>query len=133
MRITHAVTVAQIEEGRLRLRQQEQTVEALDQRIADAQRALEELIADSKLAISLLEADRRRAKAQVKSTKEFLSPIKRLPEDVLKYIFVSMFEDTASAAWTISSVCITWRKLVLNMPFLWSKVCSHRMCARTDY
>lgn len=122
MRVAHAVTLAQVEQARERLVQQEQNVEVLDHRIADAYRALEELIADSKLAISLLEEERRRARIDVKSTKEYLSPIKRLPEDILKHIFVSMFEDSASAAWTISSVCLTWRKLALNMPSLWSKV-----------
>lgn len=123
MHVAHAVTITQMQEGRERLRQQEQVVGNLNRQIADAQRALEALIADSKLAIGLLEEERRRARDEVKATKEYLSPIKRLPDDLLQHIFLSTFEAAPSSAWTLSAVCVSWRRLVLNAPILWSRVC----------
>lgn len=112
----------QLEEGRARLREQEKQANDLSQKIEDAQRALEELIADSTRAISALEEDKRRVVCEIKATREFLSPMRRLPDDLLRHIFLSNFEDAPCCAWTLAGVCSSWRRIVLNMPTIWSKV-----------
>lgn len=101
---------------------QEKQVGELQRKIEDAQRALEELIAESTRAISVLEDDKNRVEGELRATKEFLSPMRRLPDDLLQHIFLANFEETPCSAWTLSGVCSSWRRIVLNMPRLWSKV-----------
>ena len=122
MSATHPPTNMQLEDGRARLREQEKQAGELQQRIEDAQRALEEVIAESTRAISAFEEDKRRVESEIKATREFLSPMRRLPVDVLRHIFLSNFEDAPCCAWTLAGVCSSWRRVVLNMPTVWSKV-----------
>ncbi|EJD05622.1 uncharacterized protein FOMMEDRAFT_118794 [Fomitiporia mediterranea MF3/22] len=115
-------TTMQLEEGRAILREQQKQVDEVQRKIEDAQRALEELITESTRAISALEADKRKAESEIQATKEFLSPMRRLPDDLLQHIFCSNFEDSPCCAWTLAGVCSSWRRIALNMPRLWSKI-----------
>jgi hypothetical protein len=120
--MAHNPTNAQLAVGRLKLQEQEKVVNNLETRIADAQRALELVIEESKLAISLLEKEKNMAAEDVKATKEFLSPMRRLPDDLMRHIFQANFEDVPCCAWRLTAVCVSWRRIALNMPKLWSKV-----------
>ncbi|KAK0454211.1 uncharacterized protein EV420DRAFT_1645105 [Desarmillaria tabescens] len=55
-----------------------------------------------------------------------LSPIRRLPSDILLEIFSLAADDSeiclSSPPFILRSVCYTWRVLVLTSPSLWSKV-----------
>jgi hypothetical protein len=51
-----------------------------------------------------------------------MSPIRRLPSELLRHIFMMNFDEYPCCAWILSSVCLQWRRLALSMPKLWSKV-----------
>ncbi|KDQ60408.1 hypothetical protein JAAARDRAFT_125747 [Jaapia argillacea MUCL 33604] len=94
----------------------------LDDKIQTAQRQLEQVIADSKKAIEQMQQDKTQLEADLFLTKAYLSPIRRLPHELLRHIFALNFEDYPCCAWVLSAVCTLWRKLVLSMPRLWSKI-----------
>ncbi|KAG7443791.1 uncharacterized protein BT62DRAFT_995822 [Guyanagaster necrorhizus] len=58
--------------------------------------------------------------------KSLLSPIRRVPPDVLLHIFNLAADDSeiclTSPPFILRSICYTWRVLVLSSPSLWSKV-----------
>ncbi|KAH8115898.1 hypothetical protein DFH11DRAFT_1688140 [Phellopilus nigrolimitatus] len=112
----------QLEEAKSKLEAQEKEASELGRKIEEARSELEELIAESKRAINALEDDKRRVQGEIQLTKEFLSPMRRLPDDLLQHIFWSNFEEFPCCAWTLAAVCSSWRRLVLNMPRMWSKI-----------
>ena len=62
-----------------------------------------------------------------------LSPIRRVPTEVLEQIFQHctwelIFDQKChwrELPWAISQVCRTWRKITLNLPFLWNRLPIH--------
>ncbi|KAF8632777.1 hypothetical protein AX15_001680 [Amanita polypyramis BW_CC] len=55
-------------------------------------------------------------------TLAYLSPIRKLPAELLRDIFLWNFEEHPCCAWVLSAVCTSWRRLVLQTPGLWSKI-----------
>ena len=95
---------------------------ALELKIQDARDQLARLVEERQNAIREMEKDLASLEDKVALTKAYVSPIKRLPNELLRHIFFFNFDDCAWSAWVISAVCSLWRRLVLNMPKLWSKV-----------
>ncbi|KAK0437667.1 hypothetical protein EV421DRAFT_2060280, partial [Armillaria borealis] len=64
--------------------------------------------------------------ADLRRKQSLLSPIRRLPSDMLLHIFSLAADDIelclSSPPFIFRSVCYTWRVLVLSSPTLWSKV-----------
>ena len=100
------------------------SVEELTSKIDAAESALAQLVRDSRLAITELEGQRAALEDQVSRTLAYLSPIRRLPMELLREIFVWSFEEHACSAWVLAAVCPSWRRLALRIPLIWSKVCS---------
>lgn len=115
---------SQLSEAKDRLRLQQDESRALQRRICDAQATLAQIIADSKHAIHVLEEEKHRVENDIEHTKAFLSPMRRLPDDILQLLFWLEFEVAPCCAWALSAVCSRWRRIVLNMPRMWSKVSS---------
>ena len=99
------------------------SVKEISSKIDAAESALAQLVRDSKLAISELEGQRAALEDQVSRTLAYLSPIRRLPMELLREIFVWSFEEHACSAWVLAAVCPSWRRLALRIPLIWSKVC----------
>lgn len=63
--------------------------------------------------------------------KRALSPLRRLPKDVLREIFLLAVADNPASLdarigpWPISQVCGSWRSIVLSTPRLWSSILIH--------
>ena len=98
------------------------SVEEITSKIDAAEMALAQLVRDSRLAISELEGQRAALEDQVSKTLAYLSPIRRLPMELLREIFVWSFEEHACSAWVLAAVCPSWRRLALRIPLIWSKV-----------
>lgn len=98
------------------------SVEEITLKIDAAETALAQLVRESRLAISELEGQRAALEDQVSRTLAYLSPIRRLPMELLREIFVWCFEEHACSAWVLSAVCPSWRRLALRIPLIWSKV-----------
>jgi F-box-like len=98
------------------------SIEEITSKIDVAETTLAQLVRDSKFAINELEGQRTALEDQVSRTLAFLSPIRRLPMELLREIFVWSFEEHACSAWVLAAVCPSWRRLALRIPLIWSKV-----------
>jgi hypothetical protein len=98
------------------------SVDEITSKIDAAESALAQLLRDKRLAINQLEGQRAALENQVSKTLAYLSPIRRLPMELLREIFVWSFEEHACSAWVLAAVCPSWRRLALRIPLIWSKV-----------
>ena len=94
----------------------------LTQRLQDERDALARIVDEKQTAIRFLEAELAALGSKVALTKAYISPIKRLPHELLRHIFLYLLDDCSWSAWVLSAVCSLWRRLALQMPTLWSKV-----------
>jgi hypothetical protein len=94
----------------------------LDRKIEAAEAQLAQIIADSRCAIEQLQREREALDEKISRARAYMSPIRRLPSELLRHIFMMNFDEYPCCAWILSSVCLQWRRLALSMPKLWSKV-----------
>lgn len=109
-------------DARRSLKEQEQAAHDLALKIKDAEHELERILRESHEAIATLERERAAVEDGIARTLAYLSPIRRLPHELLGHIFTFIFEDYPCCAWVLSAVCQLWRRKALSMPRLWSKV-----------
>lgn len=95
---------------------------ALETKIRDAESALAQLVNEAQCAITKMSNERKTLEAETARTKAYLSPVRRLPAEMLREIFMWNFEEHAACAWVLSAVCSSWRRLAIRTPRLWSKV-----------
>ncbi|KAJ2916952.1 hypothetical protein MD484_g3454, partial [Candolleomyces efflorescens] len=88
-------------------------------------------IEGAKISLAALEAQRDANKTFVQKHQALITPIKRLPPDILTTVFLTCLPavELAEASLTcnhpavvISHVCRQWRQLALNTPMLWSRI-----------
>ncbi|OCH93352.1 hypothetical protein OBBRIDRAFT_749790 [Obba rivulosa] len=115
-------TPATIAQARRSLEAQQRSVRELSDKIQAEQDSLARMIRESQYTIAEMQKERAILQERVTVTLAYISPIKRLPNELLRTIFQFNFEEYPCCAWVLSAVCQLWRKLVLNMPVLWSKV-----------
>lgn len=94
----------------------------LTSKIDVAEATLAQIIQESQYAINELQAQRSQLENQVAKTLAYLSPIRRLPMELLREIFMWTFEDHPCSAWVLAAVSSSWRRLALRIPLIWSKV-----------
>lgn len=115
-------TRASLAEAHRELSAKQESVQALSDRIRAAEEELARTVAIAKSAICELEKERDELQEQVAHTLAYVAPIRRLPHELLRYIFLLNFEEYPCCAWVLSAVCTLWRRQVLSMPTMWSKV-----------
>ena len=91
-------------------------------KIDAAEGALAKIVRESRFAIEELVRERRALEDIARHTLAYLSPMKRLPLELLREIFLRCFQNHPCAAWVLASVCSSWRRLALKIPVIWSKV-----------
>jgi hypothetical protein len=96
----------------------------LEAQIRDKERALAQLIHDAQGAITRLANEKKSLDEEAARTRAYLSPVRRLPAELLREIFLWNFEEHAACAWVLSAVSSSWRRLAIRTPRLWSKVSS---------
>ncbi len=87
-----------------------------------------------------LDSKREKVAARIAEHKRLLSPVRRLPPEILYKIFLGTiifpmprtqsqrdrywwdFHPSESSLWSIELVCKTWRRAVLDFPELWSSI-----------
>ncbi|RPD80769.1 hypothetical protein L226DRAFT_452719 [Lentinus tigrinus ALCF2SS1-7] len=127
-------TEAAIAHARAQLASYDHDARSLERHIQHARDALARIVEERQCAIREMERELAALEDKVAHTKAYVSPFKRLPHELLRHIFLNVFEDSATSAWTLSSVCMLWRRLALSMPKLWSKIrliTSHASSAET--
>ncbi|KAI0694203.1 hypothetical protein BC835DRAFT_1415455 [Cytidiella melzeri] len=109
-------------EARRSLQKQQESVDKITAKIQDAEQELERIVRESHEVIRDLEQERAVVADGIARTLAYLSPIRRLPHELLGQIFTFIFEDYPCCSWVLSAVCQLWRRQVLSMPRLWSKI-----------
>ncbi|KAJ3545885.1 hypothetical protein NMY22_g2265 [Coprinellus aureogranulatus] len=99
-----------------------QSIQALNSRIDAAEATLAQIVRESRCAIGDLERERERLKQKELAALAYLSPVRRLPQELVREIFMWCFEDHPCCAWVLAAVCTSWRRLALRVPLLWSKI-----------
>lgn len=115
-------TKASLAEARAKATEQRSRVTALSDKIHAAEAELARLVQQSQCAIREMENERTAAEDHLAYTLDYLSPIRRLPDELLNQIFMLIFDDLPCCAWVLSAVSSSWRRRVLATPKLWSKV-----------
>ncbi|OSD04503.1 hypothetical protein PYCCODRAFT_1353773, partial [Trametes coccinea BRFM310] len=95
---------------------------ALEQKLVDARDALARIVDERQAAIRDMERELALLDDSLALARAYVSPIKRLPHELLRHVFVFVFEDCAWSAWVLAAVCTLWRKVALAMPVIWSKI-----------
>ncbi len=125
LNLTSPPTLAQLEDAKIKLKTHEDAAGQLERRIREAEEVLAQLIKDSKCAIAAMDLEKKKLESEIEWTRAFISPIRRLPDDILREIFWHNFDAHPCCAWVLAAVCSLWRRLVLKMPRMWSKVSYH--------
>ena len=123
LRFPEPPTLTSLGEARRELASQKRSVKDLTQKIHAAEENLARLIQESKCAIQQMEKEKEAVESDMAQMLAYISPIKRLPHELLRHIFYMNFEDLPCCAWVLAAVCKLWRRLALSMPRIWSKVC----------
>lgn len=124
LRFTEPPTRHSLEEARRSLQEQQESSNRIASKIEDAEQELKRILKESQQMIWNLEKERAAVEDGIARTLAYLSPIRRLPHELLGVIFTFIFDDYPCCAWVLSAVCKLWRSQVLSMPRLWSKVSS---------
>ncbi|KAG6856919.1 hypothetical protein H0H87_012169 [Tephrocybe sp. NHM501043] len=98
------------------------SVSEVDAKIDAAEATLAQVVRESQLLINELQTQRDALERTISHTMAYLSPIRRLPVELLRNIFMECFDKHPCCAWVLAAVCGSWRRLVLRMPKLWSKI-----------
>ncbi|PPQ78248.1 hypothetical protein CVT25_011707 [Psilocybe cyanescens] len=98
------------------------SVQALNTKIDVAEATLAQILRESQYAISELQAQRSILENKLAKTMAYLSPIRRLPTELLREIFMWTSEDHPCSAWVLAAVSASWRRLALRIPVIWSKI-----------
>lgn len=115
-------TESSISYARIALQSHRQQLSQLSERISSAEDVLTQIVADRKRAIREMQREQRALEERVRHTQAYISPIRRLPHELLRHIFMFNFDNHPCCAWILASVCVLWRRLALSIPRLWSKV-----------
>ncbi|THU81797.1 hypothetical protein K435DRAFT_692804, partial [Dendrothele bispora CBS 962.96] len=90
-------------------------------------------IAQLEMAISVVKHKRTRLERYIANCRSLLSPIRRLPPEILTLVFLCLCRDQIIGydtvdfdivlpAFELSRVCASWREVALNTPAIWSNV-----------
>ncbi|KAJ7763663.1 hypothetical protein DFH07DRAFT_812695 [Mycena maculata] len=84
---------------------------------------LDAQIAALRSSLKKLIADRDSLKEEIRLHEGTLSPLRRMPTELLSLVFKSAaVPDKDPAPWTISQVCRRWRAIVVSQPSFWASI-----------
>jgi hypothetical protein len=98
------------------------SLSVLSARIAQEEQSLASLVEDRIRSISALKQEHALLDFALLRTRAYLAPIRRLPRELLREIFVHVWQDQPTVSWVLASVCRSWRELALAVHLIWSKV-----------
>ncbi|KAI0305263.1 hypothetical protein B0F90DRAFT_1815504 [Multifurca ochricompacta] len=115
-------TASSLADARRLLDESNASLSELNRKIEVAESQLAQIVAESRCAINQLQCERAVLEDKITHALAYMSPIRRLPTELLRHIFMMNFDEYPCCAWILSSVCSQWRRLALLMPKLWSKI-----------
>ncbi|EIM87685.1 uncharacterized protein STEHIDRAFT_56056 [Stereum hirsutum FP-91666 SS1] len=99
MSLPEPPTAATIASARQVLHSTQSELSALQSRLQDAEAKLAKFVAESKCAINEMQQEQSALEDKVAHTLAYVSPIRRLPQELLRQIFLINFEDFPCCAW----------------------------------
>ncbi|KAK0445137.1 hypothetical protein EV421DRAFT_1890378 [Armillaria borealis] len=115
-------TMSSLSDARSSLETSIRSQEALATEISDAEANLAKVIQEAQCRIDALRREKTQLDEQILATQAYISPMRRLPIELLRDVFYGCFEDHPCCAWVLASVCVDWRRLALAMPRIWAKI-----------
>ncbi|EKM56947.1 uncharacterized protein PHACADRAFT_27714 [Phanerochaete carnosa HHB-10118-sp] len=115
-------TRSTLEDARKQLEKQRSAVQQISAQIQAAEDDLDRIVKARRNAIQEMQKERSALEDRMSQTLAYLAHIRRLPHELLGHIFTFIFEDYPCCAWVLAAVCSLWRRQVLSMPRLWSKI-----------
>ena len=109
-------------EAQAQIESNQKKIQSLSETIASTEDKLAQIINEYRNSIRALHKTKQELEEEVSLTLAYISPIRTLPHELLRHIFLLNFEDQPCCAWGVAAVCSLWRRLVLGMPKMWSKV-----------
>ncbi|KAF8193255.1 hypothetical protein K438DRAFT_1829361 [Mycena galopus ATCC 62051] len=116
------LTAARLSAARVALEDSLKNASSLAEKIRAAEATLAQIVAEAQVAIEDMLREKETLEETIVQTRAYLSPIRRLPGELLRELFMWCFEDHPCCAWVLSSVCTTWRQQALLIPRIWSKI-----------
>ncbi|KAG7092531.1 hypothetical protein E1B28_008881 [Marasmius oreades] len=108
--------------AKLTLTEHAKSLEQLSSKINEAEAHLAQIVLEAQCAINEMTRERSLIEEKISRTQSYLAPTRRLPSELLSYVFNWCFQDHPCCAWILAAVCRKWRRLALNMPRIWSKI-----------
>lgn len=103
-------------------------LDAFNVAIEGEESRLAELIQETQRKIAQMKQQRAECEQKITETLAYLSPLRRLPQELLRYTFLLLWKDNPCCGWTLASVSSGWRRLALSTPQLWRKVSPYIHC-----
>ena len=94
----------------------------LTAQVSAAESDLARLVAAARASIADLDAQRAALELRAAHARAYVAPVRRLPQELLRQVFLMNWEEYPCCAWVLAAVCTTWRRLALSTPVIWSKV-----------
>ncbi|THH32574.1 hypothetical protein EUX98_g1625 [Antrodiella citrinella] len=117
LRYPEPPTKTSLEAARQELATQNAVAKELNNKIQAAEEDLARLIQQSRCAIKQMEKEKEAVEEDMAQMLAYVSPIKRLPHELLRHIFYMNFEDYPCCAWVLAAVCKLWLDFI-HLPFV---------------
>ncbi|KAJ6614761.1 hypothetical protein B0H10DRAFT_1802848 [Mycena sp. CBHHK59/15] len=115
-------TALSLSAARTKLDESLKSATSLAGMITLAEASLAKIVAEAQAAIEEMMSEQQTLEDTIAQTRAYLSPIRRLPGELLRELFMWCFEGHPCCAWVLSAVCANWRRQALSIPRIWSKI-----------
>ncbi|KIK56200.1 hypothetical protein GYMLUDRAFT_263869 [Collybiopsis luxurians FD-317 M1] len=101
-----------------------QNIDFVDSKILTARSRISQVLLDAQRELALLYHQKRTLEEQAQRALGEQAPIRNVPLDILREVFLQVSEDDpkAKAGWLFAAVCRRWRALALETPRLWTRI-----------
>ncbi|KAF8996222.1 hypothetical protein BDQ17DRAFT_1364621 [Cyathus striatus] len=106
-------TTDTISEARRALQQTRESVHALSTKITNEENALARILIDSQKQIDELKKQKEDLLRKEEETLAYLSLIRRMPPELLRMVFLCVFEEVPCFCWTVASTPRLWSRIRL--------------------
>ncbi|KAJ1302023.1 hypothetical protein OPQ81_000858 [Rhizoctonia solani] len=122
---------AQINEARLTIAHCEQELNTLSCQIAAEESRVVNIIKEAHEQLAALQAKKGAQQKRIENARAILSPIRSMPPELLRNVFIHAFEADPVVAWRVAAVCSAWRRQALSTCLIWTRL-HVKTSARTD-
>ncbi|KAL0071347.1 hypothetical protein AAF712_001204 [Marasmius tenuissimus] len=97
-------TLVSLANAKLKLTHHVKDLGKLNDRIAQAEAHLAQIVLEARCAINEMAREKSDIEDQILLTRSYLSPIRRLPSELLSYVFYWCFDEHPCCAWILSAI-----------------------------